>query len=250
MDNKIKEQHFQVPNKMNEHDLEPKDQLIYLVLKSHYNGKTGKCFPSLQTIATEAGTSIPTVRESIKNLQKSDYIDIKKIGRQNYYTFKKYINFECFTPEFLQHMDLTFRTKAYLVACQQFMYKDSSGIGKISFSNRTLAEKINLPESSLRKCNMELIRKSYLDIVKNDNKDLETGCQTDTKIFKLNKLGQAIICAVLDHEDRLQELEENTISKNEFEMFKQQIKKELEEKDKTINKLLKEREKPQIEYIM
>jgi len=32
-------------------------------------------------------------------------------------------------------------------------------------------------------------------------------------------------------------------------MFKQQIKKELEEKDKTINKLLKEREKPQIEFV-
>lgn len=250
MDKKLKEQHFQVPNKMNEQDLEPKDQLIYLVLKSHYNGTTGECFPSLQTIASEAGTSIPTVRESIKNLQNSGYIDIKKVGRQNYYTFKKYINFESFTPEFLEHKDITFKTKAYLVACQQFMYKDSSGIGKISFSNRTLSEKINFPEASLRRCNLELIRKSYLDIVKNESKDLETGCQTDTKIFKLNKLGQAVICTICNHEDRLQNLEENTISREEFESFKKQMQKELSEKDKTINRLLKEREEPRKEFTL
>lgn len=250
MATKLQKQRFQVPNKMNERDLEPKDQLIYLVLKYYYNSDTNKCFPSLQTIASKAGTSIPTVRESLKNLQETGYIDITRVGRKNYYTFKKYIKFEAFTPEFLEHMDISFKTKAYLVACQQFMYKDPSGIATLSYSNRTLAEKINLPESSLRKCNMELIRKSYLDIVKNNSRDIETGCQTDTKIFKLDKLGQAVICALYNHEERLQELESKSASKQDIENLRKEFNKEIQKKDKLIEQLLKEREKPKQEFMM
>lgn len=37
-------QHTQVPNGMGKCDLEPRDQLIYMVLHSHNNAEN-KCFP-------------------------------------------------------------------------------------------------------------------------------------------------------------------------------------------------------------
>ena len=41
--------HTQLPNQMD--DLTPEDKLIYLSIKRFQNHKTGKCFPSLATIA-------------------------------------------------------------------------------------------------------------------------------------------------------------------------------------------------------
>ena len=73
-------QHVQVPNKMADKNLTPRDQLIYSVIKSH-DGEKG-CFPSLKIIAEESGISINTVRKSIKNLEEAEYIIVQKVGRQ------------------------------------------------------------------------------------------------------------------------------------------------------------------------
>lgn len=73
------------------------------------------------------------------------------------------------------------------------MYKDVENLGKLSFSNRELADQINMPESTIRRCNAELVSKDYLTILKNESKDIQTGCKTDTKLYDLNKLGQAVI---------------------------------------------------------
>ena len=50
-----------------------------------------------------------------------------------------------------------------------------------------------MPESTIRRCNAELVSKDYLTILKNESKDIQTGCKTDTKLYDLNKLGQAVI---------------------------------------------------------
>lgn len=223
-------QHTQVPNEMAKKELDPKDQLIYLAIKSFQNGQTGLCNPSLQKIAERSGASIPTIRASIKRLEEKEYIIIKKIGRSQEYIFNSYKNFEPFSKEFLEKEDLSFTTKSYLVASQQYMYQDVEGYGKISFPNTELSEKINMPESTIRKCNQELKRKNYLTIIENGSRDIETGCKTETKLFNLNELGQAVIWTLKNHEDRI----------NNHEDRLNKMQSDLDSYKKLVDSLLKE----------
>ena len=125
------------------------------------------------------------------------------------------------------------------------MYKDVEGIGKVSYTNKELAEKINMTESTISRTNNSLIRKNYLTIVKNEARDIESGCKTDTKIFNLNKLGQAIIWVLQNHEERI---EQNTEDILKLKIDNQDMKRQLEEQKKLIDKLLKEREKEHTKY--
>lgn len=210
-------QHFQLPNKMGEYDVEPKDQLIYIAIK-FFDGKGG-CYPSLQKIANKAGTSIPTVRASIQRLKDKKYIEVKPKGRGQEYIFNEYKKFEPFSPEFLDNKNISFTTKAYIAASQQYMYTDIEGIGKISYSNRELADKICMSESTIRRCNIELTNKKLLIEEDNKNRDSETGCHTKTKIFNLSELGQLIIWKLKNHEERITKIEEN--SKKDKEEIKE-----------------------------
>lgn len=219
-------QHTQLPNKM---ALEPKDQLIYLVIRSFMNKDTFSCYPSLQKISEKSGASVPTIRASISRLEEAGYISITRKGRGQEYHFNKLKQFEPFSPEFLDSK-LSFTTKSYIVASQQYMFKDVEGLGKISYANATLSKKINMPESTIRKCNLELEHNNYLTLIKNECRDLETGCKTDTKLFDLNKLGQAIIWTLKDHEDRLNDHEDRLIK----------LEEENRQKNLLIEKLLKE----------
>ena len=176
----MEKQHVQVPNGM---ELPPKDQLIYAVLKEYEDGKSNETFVSLQTISTITGASIPTIRASIERLKDKGYISTRRDGRRTVYKFEKYINFEPFHKDFLENKDVSFASKAYILASQQYMFKDIQGVGKIGYSNRQLSNKINMPESTIRKCDKELENKNYLTILKNEIRDLETGCFTNTKIF-------------------------------------------------------------------
>lgn len=197
-------QHVQVPNGMGHNNLEPKDQLIYMVIKSHDNPNQ-ECWPSLQILSKESGASINTIRDSIKRLKNAGYIKTELVGRKTRYTFDPYKKFEPFSPEFIKNKNLSFTTKSYLVASQQYMYKDVEGVGKIGLSNRNLSQEINMPESTIRRCNAELVSKDYLTILKNEKKDLQTGCFTDTKIMKLKQLGQAVIWTLCDHEEQIRQ---------------------------------------------
>ena len=232
----MSKQHTQIPNEMAENELTPKDQLIYLAVKSFQNGNTGLCNPSLQKIAERSGASIPTIRSSIKRLEEKEYITIKKSGRGQEYTFSPYKNFEPFSKEFLENDDITFTTKSYLVASQQYMYQDTKGFGKISFPNTELAEKINMPESTIRKCNQELKRKNYLTIIENESRDIETGCKTETKLFNLNELGQAVIWVLKSHEDRINR---NTTDIEDLKREIEFLKESNKQKDLLLSKIIK-----------
>lgn len=223
-------QHTQLPNEMSQNDLSPKDQLIYLGIRSFMNKDTKSCYPSLQAIAEKVGSSIPTVRKSIETLKKKDYLKTKKRGKGQEYIFNELKEFEPFSPEFLDIKDISFTTKSYLVASQQYMFKDVEGVGKISYSNEELSNKINMSETSIRRCNQELERKDYLAIIKNEGRNIETGYRSDTKIFNLQKLGQAIIWTLKNHEERLTEHD------NKFNEYD----KKFEEQNKLITAMAKE----------
>lgn len=192
MDKEKDLQHVQMPNIDSSSGLEPKDQLIYVAIKSFMNGKTKLCCPSLSTIAAKVGASINTVRSSIDRLVESGYVKTERSGRKTFYTFNEYKKFEPFSPEFIENPDISFTTKAYIVASQQYMYKDVENYGKMALSNRQLSKEINMPETTIRRCNNELVSKEYLTIIKDNVTEWQAG-KCDLKIFNLTSLGQAII---------------------------------------------------------
>lgn len=228
-------QHVQLPNNMTL-DVKPKDLLVYVTIKRHQDSETKKAFPSLVTISAESGASINAVRKSIKDLEKSNYITIEKIKNKNIYSFNEYKSFEPFSYEFLDNKDLSCDEKSYILAAQQYMYKDIEGEGKISYTNEELANKINMSERSVIRYNNSLERKGLLTKVKSELRDLETGCAKEIKIFDLNKMLQGIIWILKNHEDRITANEENiellNNRMNKYESENRELKHE--------NKLLKE----------
>lgn len=228
----VTKQHVQLPNDMTL-DVKPKDLLIYVTIKRHQNSETKKAYPALTTICAESGASINSVRKSIDRLKETEYIKVEKEGRKNIYIFNDYKNFEPFSYEFLDNKDLSYEEKSYILASQQYMFKDVEGEGKISMSNTELAKKINTSESSIIRYNNSLERKGILVKAQATIRDLETGCCKEIKIFNLNKIIQQIVWILKNHEERISNIEnrvnklekENTILKNENMLLKKQLEK-------------------------
>ena len=229
-------QHYQLPNKM---QVSARDQYIYLLLKSHVNGITKLCFPSLKTLASESGLSIPTVRKCIDNLKNFRYIGIVNHKRKNYYLFSKYKKFEPFSPDFLKQTKISPTTKAYLIAIQQYMYKEIENIGKISYTNMDLSRLTGIPESTIRKCNNELASLNILEILKNKNR-------TETKVFKMNELHQEIIWLLKEHEEQLSEhdadiknIKKDVDELKEYKLLVSKLMKQLKEEKQKNQKIEK-----------
>jgi len=164
-------QHVQLPNNMTS-ELSPKDLLIYVSIKRYMNNETREAFPSLETIAKHASSTKPTVRKCIDKLVDLEYITIRKVGRKNVYKFSNSKNFEPFSYEFLDKEDLSANEKAYLIASQQYMYKDIDNYGKMTYSDNKLSEIINMSRHSIKKYDQSLLEKGYLSIVTTDKKDM------------------------------------------------------------------------------
>lgn len=78
-----KPQHIQVPNDMcKEHNLDPTDVYVYSYLKTYMNKDTYEAFPSMETLAKDAGVSKTTVNKAIKNLVANGDISVRKEGRK------------------------------------------------------------------------------------------------------------------------------------------------------------------------
>jgi len=199
-------QHIQLPNDMTkDKKLTPNDLWVYICIKSFLNGKTKECYPSLKKISEKSSLSIPTIRISIDALEAENWISVKKVGRAQRYYFTPYKNFEICSVSFLNKKDISVKEKAYLMASQQFMYKDVKGYGKISYFNEDLAERINLSETKIAKYDQSLIDKGYLSLVRSGAKDLESGIYLNQKFFKLDELGQAIVFTLGKHEKEIKE---------------------------------------------
>lgn len=234
-----KKRHVQVPNDMTStHIISPKDLVIYATIKKYANEK-GMAFPSLRRISEDSGASINTIRNCINTLEKEDYIEIDKSGKNNIYYCKKYEKFEPFSYEFLNKKDLTFTEKAYLLASQQYMIKENDE-GKMTYSNINLSQKINMPESTIRKCDKSLQEKEYLTILNVKTRDPETGCLVKEKIYHLTKLEQAIVFILKQHNEQINKnttdiedlkkeneslKKDNTILKNSMEEISKKVQK-------------------------
>lgn len=62
---------------------------VYLVVKAYTNWKTGKAFPSIDTIAAKSGISKRQVINSLAVLTENGYLDKVKVGRKNNYTLRE-----------------------------------------------------------------------------------------------------------------------------------------------------------------
>ena len=60
---------------------------IYYGVKSFRNAKTGKCYPSTQTIADRIGINERTVRRAIEKFELAGLLNIKRTGLSNHYSF-------------------------------------------------------------------------------------------------------------------------------------------------------------------
>lgn len=194
-------QHVQLPNDMtSERKLTPRDLLVYVSIKRYMNSKTQEAFPSLIKISEVSSLSKPTIMQSIKNLISAHYISVRKEGKRSIYKFNSYKNFEPFSYEFLDKKDLNANEKAYILATQQHMFKDEENIGKVSYTELELANKINMSQPVINRCNNSLKDKGYLTLLSTRNSE---GIMINEKIFQLDELGQAIVFALQNHEERI-----------------------------------------------
>jgi len=227
--------HIQVPNNMTKNSkIEPRDLLVYSIIKKYVNYKTNETFVGLETIASDCNLTIPTVRKSINILKENEYITVTKKGRSNLYTFNKYKNFEPFSYEFLNRGDLESNEKAYIITTQQHMFKDIEGYGKVTYDNETLGEMINLSGKTIQRLDKSLMEKGYLNIVKTSAIDTMTGLKINEKIFHLNELEQAVIWTLQKHDEKINE-HEDRLSALEKQL-KIVLKENAEFKKREINK--------------
>lgn len=176
-------------------DLTPKDKLIYVAIRRHMNEQTMEAYPSYATITQETKAAAATIKKCVDNLVREHYLSTRKEGKKIVYKFNNKKQFEPYSYEFLDRRDLTFTEKAYIVATQQFMFKDEdSELGKISYTNKELSELIKMPTSTISRTNHSLEAKGLLE-----------GASTPTKQFKLRELDQLFVWKFKEQDEKLQQ---------------------------------------------
>lgn len=196
----MNDKHTQVPNNMN--DLNNVDLIVYAAIKSYKIGNN-PCFVSQETIAKKLNLTRPTVKKAITNLADKEYITVTRKGKMSYYEFSKYKKFEPFSDDFINNSDLDAKIKGYLIGNQQLMFKDIKGIGKTTLTTKELANNVNISERTVNRYEKELIKKGYLTIVNTSDIDSLTGIKKTERIYNLEKLGQAIVWKLKEHDEKI-----------------------------------------------
>lgn len=236
----LSKQHVQIPNmNLKEQGLIMSDPYVYACIKKYMNSATNQAYPQVSTIVKDSGLDRKTILKSIKRLEEAKYFTVqKRPGTSSIYTFNDYKKFEIFSFDFLEDKDLTPKEKAYIVAVQQYMFKDSNtNKGQISFTNEDLAEKIGLSLPSLKKYEDTLKDKNVLTLVRLENIDKTTGLNTNLRIYDFEKYLNIIALKFKEVDTAI----ENQNTKIE------QLQKEVDTLQKTITVLLKEKQLAEME---
>ena len=196
--------------------------LVYVSLRYFYRGNSD-VYPSLQRVADLSELSIKTVDKCIKKLIDKEYITREKKGKKYFYTFLETDEqFEKFSDAFLLNRKLSAREKAYIISITRFMFKNSDeGTGDISYTNREIAEKINVSERMVIELNKSLVEKEILQ----DSKAV-------TKKFNLRPIDQMIILELANQKEDIEDLK---IKYNKIEQDNEELRKELSELKKTLD---------------
>jgi DNA-binding transcriptional regulator YhcF (GntR family) len=192
-------------------DLDPKDKLIYIAIRRYMNKNTLEAFPSYATITKDTGAAAKTIKKCVDNLVKEEYLTTRREGRKIIYTFNNKKHFEPFSYEFLDKPELSFTEKSYIVASQQYMFKEQDE-GKIEYTNKELSSLIKMPEATISRCNRSLEQKGFLQ-----------GASEFTKRFQLRELDQLFIWKFKEQDERI---EKNTNDIAELRREIEQLKLE------------------------
>ena len=209
---KKKIQHVEVPQpKETETSLKPFDYLVYANIRRYVNKDTLTCFPSLDTIAKNCNSTIPTIRQSIKRLLKEKMFEVViRTGQSTMYKFTNLLDgFEMFTSEFLDSDELSADEKAYLIGLQAKSFKNND-MAISTYNNSELSKMLNVSLASIKRYNKSLKEKEIMSELQTSVKDSETGLIKTAKVVDLNKIGQAVLFInqrVDNHEERIQQLE-------------------------------------------
>lgn len=235
-----KPQHIQVPNDMcKERNLDPTDVYVYSYLKTYMNKDSFEAFPSMETLARDAGISKTTVNKAIKNLVANKDISVRREGRKNVYKFNPMSrNFEMFTYKFMRDTDLTSQQRIYIILTQQYMYKDEEGYGKVTFTNEELSDETGLSPTTIYRRNKELEDKGMLQIINTEKKDPETGLAIQLKLFDLTKIAQDVLFIKQKLNEHDEQIADNTKTIKILSREVDELRKEIS-RMKGINKEMK-----------
>lgn len=172
--------------------LTPQDKLIYLAIRRYMNRDTMESFPSYARLTQDIGAAAKTIKKSVDNLVREEYLQTRRDGKKIIYKFNNKKQFEPFSWDFLDKPDLTFTEKSYIVAAQQYMFKDNEE-GKISYKNNELSKLINMSEATISKCNHSLEKKGYLE-----------GASELVKKFQLRELDQLFIWKFKEQDEKIE----------------------------------------------
>lgn len=218
----VKKQFVIYPHNENSEEqpnLTPKDKLIYVAIRRYMDKNTMEAFVSYAKITKDTGAAANTIKKSVDNLVREEYLNTRKIGKKIYYIFNNKKKFEPYSYDFLDRKDLSFTEKSYLIASQQYMFKDeNSEQGKISYTNKELSGLIKMPESTISKANRSLESKGFLN-----------GAGLPTKTFNLRELDQVFIWKFKEQDEKIQE---NTSRIEELERKIQKYDKVIEENER------------------
>ena len=217
-------------NSESQPNLTPKDKLIYIAIRRYMNKETMEAYPSYATITKDTKAAAVTIKKCVNNLIREKYLNTRREGKRIVYIFNNKKKFEPFSYEFLDRRDLTFTEKSYIVAAQQFMFKnENTETGDISYTNKELSKLIKMPESTISKNNRSLEVKGLLE-----------GASLPTKQFKLRELDQLFVWKFKEQDEKIQQ---NTDKIVELEKDNAELKKRVIELEKLALKDIKENKK-------
>ena len=217
-------------NSESQPNLTPKDKLIYVAIRRYMNKETMEAYPSYATITKDTKAAAVTIKKCVNNLIREKYLNTRREGKRIVYIFNNKKQFEPFSYEFLDRKDLTFTEKSYIVATQQFMFKnENTETGDISYTNKELSKLIKMPESTISKNNRSLEVKGLLE-----------GASLPTKQFKLRELDQLFVWKFKEQDEKIQQ---NTDKIEALEKDNAELKKRVIELEKLALKDIKENKK-------
>ena len=217
-------------NSESQPNLTPKDKLIYIAIRRYMNKETMEAYPSYATITKDTKAAAVTIKKCVNNLIREKYLNTRREGKRIVYIFNNKKKFEPFSYEFLDRRDLTFTEKSYIVATQQFMFKnETTETGDISYTNKELSELIKMPESTISKNNRSLEVKGLLE-----------GASLPTKQFKLRELDQLFVWKFKEQDEKIQQNTDKIVA---LEKDNAELKKRVIELEKLALKDIKENKK-------
>lgn len=212
-------------------DLVPEEEFIYIGLRSFLNKDTNQCNPSYRAIAEKLRIKgIDTVSKYLKSLEKKGYIKIHDNGlkkSKDYEFIKELPNFEKFKPEFIKSEDFTFQQKSFLTSIQRLQYIDEeTGLGKITYQEFEIADRINTTPSIVNKRIKELSNKGIVTVTKTNAIDKETGLKKNLYSFDLVKYNP-IVQVLVKHELDIQDIISVLTDEQKAEIEKRRKQREI-----------------------